>query len=220
MAGIDLICIGNPSFPEPYDAEQRLDEVVMAVVAAVDEGRLPIGRLEEAIDRVSALTAWLAAQEPALATGHDSGLGRDVARRALQVHGDVALRTRSMTILELAEGFGVAAGRRGREVGVALTRRDPSSIQVEVDSPEAVRAALVGANAREVVVLARLPRDEHSVRLLEETLAQRPDAVVVYLGLSDADAPGDRVICTHGGGRAVGEAVADLMMERLTEPVR
>ncbi|MFY9914391.1 MAG: glycoside hydrolase family 3 N-terminal domain-containing protein [Nocardioidaceae bacterium] len=218
-AGIDLVCIGNPSFPEPYDAEERLDEVVAAVVAAVDDGRLPIDRLEEAATRVADLTGWLAVQQPqpSARAADDSRLGRDVARRALLVRGDVALREAAPLVVEVSEGYGMAAGCRGRDVGEALVRRDPSTYRIDVDGPEAMREALAvaGAVGREVVVLAGQPRSAHTRRLLDEALAARPDAVMVYTGLPDADAPGDRVICTGGGGRAVGEATADVLTEQL-----
>ncbi len=217
LAGIDLLCIGNPSFPEPYDAEQRLDEVVAAVVAAVDDGRLPTDRLEEAGARVADLTRWLEAQQPTASTADESRIGREVARRALQVRGDVALRELAPLVVEISEGYGMAAGRRGRDVGAALVRRDPSAYRVEVDSQEELREALTvaGAVGREVVVLASQPRSADSLRLLGEALAARPDAVVVYTGLPDAAAPGERVICTSGGGRAVGEAAVDVLTGRL-----
>ncbi|MGA9344814.1 MAG: glycoside hydrolase family 3 N-terminal domain-containing protein, partial [Nocardioidaceae bacterium] len=219
QAGIDLICIGNPSFPEPYDAEERLDEVVAAVIAAVDDGRLAPDRLEEAAARVADLTGWLAGQQaqPSARAADDSRLGRDVARRALLVRGDVALREAAPLVVEVSEGYGMAAGCRGRDVGEALVRRDPSTYRIDVDGPEAMREALAvaGAVGREVVVLAGQPRSAHTRRLLDEALAARPDAVMVYTGLPDADAPGDRVICTGGGGRAVGEATADVLTEQL-----
>ncbi len=218
-AGIDLICIGNPSFPEPYDAEERLDEVVAAVVAAVVDGRLPPDRLEEAAARVADLNGWLAEQrlEPSVAAAHESRLGRDVARRALRVRGDVALRDVAPLVVEISDGYGMAAGHRGRGVGEALVHRDPSAYRIDVDGPEAMREALAvaGAVGREVVVLARQPRSEHTRRLLDEALAARPDAVMVYTGLQEADAPGDRVICTGGGGHAVAEATADILTGQL-----
>ncbi|WP_076263919.1 beta-N-acetylhexosaminidase [Intrasporangium flavum] len=50
-AGCDLLCIGSET------TEAELLAVVDAVVAAVDEGRLPVSRLEDAADRVALLSA-------------------------------------------------------------------------------------------------------------------------------------------------------------------
>ena len=36
-AGADLVCIGNPGYPEAYDADERLAVVVDAIVAAVEQ---------------------------------------------------------------------------------------------------------------------------------------------------------------------------------------
>jgi uncharacterized protein with PIN domain len=52
-AGVDLLCIGNPDFPDPYEAETVLDEVVDAVVRAVADGVVPVSRLEQAASRAA-----------------------------------------------------------------------------------------------------------------------------------------------------------------------
>ena len=69
-AGADLLCIGNPGYPETYDADERLAVVVDAIVAAVEQRRLGIDRLEEAAARVSALTDWLRARAVGGGPGH------------------------------------------------------------------------------------------------------------------------------------------------------
>ncbi|HEY2792219.1 MAG TPA: glycoside hydrolase family 3 N-terminal domain-containing protein, partial [Micromonosporaceae bacterium] len=55
IAGADLLCIGSRVELAEVDA------CVTAVLDAVADGRLPLERLQEASDRVAALSAWLAA---------------------------------------------------------------------------------------------------------------------------------------------------------------
>jgi hypothetical protein len=59
-----------------------------------------------------------------------------------------------------------------------------------------------------LVVLAR-----HVSQLPEVAaiVARRPDAVVVWSGI-DVEVPAERVVLTYGGGRAVAEAAADLVV--------
>ena len=79
-AGADLLCLGRDQDEDTYLA------VRAALVAAVTEGRLPAGRLEEAGTRVAALRSWLALRRPAAAarppTG-GSGSGRIAAQASL-----------------------------------------------------------------------------------------------------------------------------------------
>jgi beta-N-acetylhexosaminidase len=179
-AGADLLCIGNPGYPETYDADARLGLVVDAVVAAVDQGRLSVERLEQAAARVEALRAWLR-EEPAGAV-EDAGV---VAVRAVTRRGDV--RVHGPRVVDLGGAVNIAAGARDRHL------RD-----------------LLGATAGEgrLVVLASQPSQIPEVA---DLVRRHPDAVVVWSGI-DLEVPGDHVVLTHGGGRAVAEAAADLVL--------
>ena len=108
-AGADLVCIGNPGYPETYDADARLGLVVDAVVAAVEQGRLSVERLEQAAARVDALRAWLR-EEPAGAV-EDAG---DVAARAVTRRGDV--RVARPRVVDLGGAVNIAAGDRDRHL--------------------------------------------------------------------------------------------------------
>ncbi|MGA9746280.1 MAG: glycoside hydrolase family 3 N-terminal domain-containing protein, partial [Nocardioides sp.] len=55
LAGVDLLCVGNPAFPGGYDDAAALEEIVAAIVSAVEDGTLPLARLEEASARVASL---------------------------------------------------------------------------------------------------------------------------------------------------------------------
>ena len=169
-AGADLICIGNPGFPENYDADRQLGVVVDALVAAVHDGRLPADRLEQAAERVSRLRAWLA---------------DDVASRVVTSRGDV--RVDAPRVVDLGGAVNIAAGDRERHLRELLERRSGDG---------------------RTVVLARYPDQLPEVSRL---VAEQPDAVVVWSGI-DVDVPGDNVVLTHGGGRAVAEAAAALIL--------
>jgi beta-N-acetylhexosaminidase len=179
-AGADLICIGNPGYPESYDADARLALVVDAIVSAVDQGRLTADRLHEAAARVTALTTWLR-REPA--SGPENA--DDVAARVVTHRGDV--RVDAPHVLDLGGAVNVAAGDRDRHLREALERRSGDG---------------------RVVVLAR-----HASQLAEVAgiVERHPDAVVVWSGI-DIDVPGPNVVLTHGGGRAVAEAAARVIL--------
>lgn len=85
-AGVDLLCTGNPAFPDPYDDEAGYLEVRNAVVAARVDGVLDRRRVEEAGDRVAQLPVGREGADPAEVT-----VGADVARRVLDVAGDVQI---------------------------------------------------------------------------------------------------------------------------------
>jgi len=209
-AGTDLVCIGNPDFPELYDAEARLHLVVDAIVAAVQDGRLSTQRLEGAAARVQALATWTAEGRAGSRSGADLSVGSTVARRALRIRGDVAVR--APRVIDLAGAVNIAAGARDRHLCTALLRRDTGVDTVEVDGADELAKALVDSAGRDVVVLARTPHDPDTRALLDQVVASRPDAVIVQTGLADPAGTGTRVIWTHGGGRAVAEAAADLLL--------
>jgi beta-N-acetylhexosaminidase len=211
-AGVDLVCIGNPLFPERYDAEARLDEIVSAIEAAVHDDRLSIHQLEEAAARVGALTTWLDKHRPIEAEPPDLSVGAVAAARALQVTGDVRLPQPGPVVLDLGGEVNLAAGRQAARIGEALARRDPATSLVTVSGEADAAAALRVASGRAVVVLIRHPERAVPQAVLDAVRTVRPDAVVVATGPGGRGELGDRVVRTFGGGRAVAEGVADLIV--------
>lgn len=213
-AGVDLICIGNPSFPSAYDAEAVLGEVVEAVVAAVDDGSLSRERLEQAAARVADLVTWIATasggappDEPAV--GDDSrAVGRDVARRVVQSKGDVRVDGVPL-VIELDGPVNVAAGRQPSPFVAELRQRHPQLDVISFASESDVAAVPTGHSP--VVVVVGQRRDADTSAALHAVLAAAGDAVVVYTGLATDDDPGERTVHSFGGGRAMAEAVADLI---------
>lgn len=214
-AGVDLLCVGNPVFPEPYDEQAAVEELVAAVVAAVEDGTLSRARLEEAAERVRQLAAGVASSPPppVAADGPVArSLGVDVARRALRIHGDVAVRGDALVAVpRTAVGF--AAGRRESTLVSVLTGRRPAWKVAEVVTGQDVGAVLDQADGGSLVIVVDGRLDAEVAGLVRALLAGRPDAVVVYGGLAGTDDPGERTVHSFGGGRATAEAVAAAIVE-------
>ncbi|HSE69589.1 MAG TPA: glycoside hydrolase family 3 N-terminal domain-containing protein [Nocardioidaceae bacterium] len=209
-AGADLLCVGNPVFPDPYDDAAAVRELLDAIVAAVGTGDLPVDRLEEASHRVAALAAEVA-DRPATApvAGCD---GVEVARRALEVHGDVTL-TGEALVLDAQTPVGIAAGQRESALLTRLRQLRPEWEVAVVRDADQARAAVAGAGDRAVLLLAEGRPDATTRACLEQALAVRPDAVVVHGGPAGTSDHGERRVHTYGGGRATAEAVAGLVLE-------
>jgi len=210
-SGVDLICIGNPSFPEPYDAEQVLDEVADALEAAVEDGTLSRARLERAADRVAELAGWVRRAGGAEPSGTDRAVGAEVARRALATS-DVRLAGHPV-VVRVDGPANLAAGAQPSALVNELCRRRPGTAVLDVADP-AVLPGLTGRLAgRSVVVVVGGRREPMTASVVASVLAARPDAVVVYTGLPGAD-PGDRTVRTFDSGRAMAEAAADALLGR------
>ena len=108
-----------------------------------------------------------------------------VAARAVTSRGDV--RVAAPRVLDLGGAVNIAAGERERHLREALEQH---------------------AGEGRLVVLARQPSQLAEVARL---VAEHPDAVVVWSGI-DLEVPGTNVVLTHGGGRAVAEGAAALIL--------
>ena len=187
LAGADLLCLGA-------DKSVRLvDEIQAAIVAAVDSGRLPLARLEQAAERVAGLrTSGAAAAGEA--TAGDVRLA-EAAAAALLVEGTLPdLAGARVVTIETAANIAVGDvpwGLRPDEVvrpGQEAAYHGPVVIQVR----DAHRRPEVGATVDALVAAAS-------------------GAVVVEWGWPGRwDRPVPR-ICTRGYSRPGAEAVTDLL---------
>ena len=214
-AGVDLVCIGNPVFPESYDEEQVFEEVAAGLARAVEGRRLDLERLEEAAARVSELARWVRAPgaDPSLsavADGGDEPAGVRIARRSVHVRGDVVLA--ADPVVAVLEGAGNrAAGRSPNRLVAALADRFPATDVVATGTLADASAAVGKAVGRPLLVLVGEHPDEPTLRCRNALLAARPDAIVVYTGVARPDDSGDRTVHTYGGGRATAQALAELL---------
>ena len=216
-AGVDLVCIGNPCFPDPYDDVRVLDEVRDRVVAAVADGVLDVTRLEAAASRVAELGRWSALPPPDVGPqADDAALGADVARRVVESSGDVRLDGVPV-VVDLRTRTNVAAGRQPLRLLDVLSERVPGVTAVvlaaDVDPASAVTAGLP-ADSRPVVAVVDAPhRDVRQAAMLAALLTARPDAVTVLTGLPDGrQRLGWRWVRAWGAGRANAAAAADLLL--------
>lgn len=182
-AGADLLCLGA------RDGENTYRRALAAIVAAVEAGDLPLGRLEEAAARVDALHAWVASASSESTDG-DGGAGYSATRRAALTRDLVPLRN-APVLVELRGETNLAVGRARwdlagplAELGVApvVTVRVTSVPDAALD--DALGSMNGGAGGHPVVVVGRdVVRHPWQREVLGHVRAAVPDAVLVDLGL-------------------------------------
>ncbi|HET9610058.1 MAG TPA: glycoside hydrolase family 3 N-terminal domain-containing protein [Acidimicrobiales bacterium] len=153
-----------------------------------------------------------------------AAIGAEAAGRAVVVAGDPPVPIVGAHVVELDRPANVAAGSVPWGVAAALAALDPATTTARIaegDDP-AVRATLVAARGRPLVVVVRDPqRRPAQMAALRTLLAARPDAVAVDMGWPVA--PEQRPdaaawITSHGASRASGEVVARLLAGVLDRP--
>jgi beta-N-acetylhexosaminidase len=171
-AGVDAIIVGRDL------GEKDVAEIRAAIAASVPEERLA-----EAAERLRRVASGASSPR---ATEVDDGVGRDIARRALRVEGDVALDG-PVEIVVLGAAPNIAAG--------------PASYSLADMLPSTAGGQLV------LVV-----RDAHRHPWMRERVQAHPEAIVVETGLPYWHPPAARAyLATYGGSRASLEAVAELL---------
>ncbi|HEY0716699.1 MAG TPA: glycoside hydrolase family 3 N-terminal domain-containing protein [Streptosporangiaceae bacterium] len=234
-AGVDLLCLGRDTSEDVYHA------IIAALSEAARSGRLPAGRLEDAADRVARLRAWLAARpeiRPASGTASGTQIGLQAARRALQRFGERPSLTNPV-IVEVEPRGNIAVGRAAWGLGpwapAGAVRRiaaaplaaavvgqagfAPVPIPLEEGekpAEEATAADLLAAAAGRSLVL--VIRDAHrspaTQNLVTSVLADRPDAVVVEMGLPEwqpAAGSYGAYLATWGAARVNAQAAAEVL---------
>jgi beta-N-acetylhexosaminidase len=246
-AGADAICLGGG--PKEEDAFLYLRD---ALVWAVRERRLPEERLHEAAERCRALSRWAAAErapKPAQdAAAADrvalAAIGRDAARRALRIRGELKPITAPAHVVEFSPLVSIAVDT-STPWGLAAPVADllPGTTSVRITAPTAgteskglMTVAVVDQNAaidvapvlteaagRPLILAVRdLNRNPWMANAVDAIVKDRPDAVVVELGLphgrvDDLVARGVTVIETFGAARVCGIAAAEALTGRQAE---
>ena len=192
-AGADALCLGA-------EVDDRLVESTHgAILEAVTSGRLTSERLLEAAARVDELAVW--ARKPS-AEAPRRGLGADVARRALEVKGEVRISGQPL-VLDLRPTASIAAGEVMHSLGDVLEASE--TIVLVEGEPVAVPPS----DGRPVVIVLRdAHRHEWERAAAERLLRDASEAVVVEVGLPLWRPEGVPWIATHGSGRANLEAAA------------
>jgi beta-N-acetylhexosaminidase len=213
-AGADAICVGGGLADD--ETVRRLRD---ALVAAVRSGELPEERLAEAAERVRALARWTAsAAGPGGDRTTDAGIGLLAARRALTVTGaeGFAPLTEPPYVAAFTPVANIAVGDETPwGVAAELARLLPGTRTGSFTGEKGGRSALEAAGSRRIVAVVR---DEHRhpwmAAALDILLTQRPDTIVVEMGVPQAPARGILHIATHGASRVCGRAAAEVIAGR------
>jgi beta-N-acetylhexosaminidase len=138
------------------------------------------------------------------------------ARRAVQAEGSVRIDGNPV-VVQLRSTPSQAAGVVPWGVADPLTRLGVRVTALELDGPPAnLEGILGGAAARSLVLVVRnLHRHPWMAALAEAVLAQRPDAILVEMGLPACrPAAAAAYLATHGASRVCGIAAAEVLLGR------
>jgi beta-N-acetylhexosaminidase len=204
LAGADALCVGG-SFTD----EGKLDELVDALAAAVESGRLPVERVAEAAARTAALGVT-----PPVRTGYDRDIGLVAARRGLVVTGSPAL-TAPPLVLDLVVAPSIAVGDVPWGLGPVLAELLPGTSVLRVAERDGVTAETVAERAagRPVVVVTRDAQRYPWVADLVGQLAKLGlDLIRVETGVPGPDLGVAARVDTHGGARVCLRAAAEYLV--------
>jgi beta-N-acetylhexosaminidase len=207
-AGADLLLVGAE------DGEEHCAAIRRAVTDAVRRGDLTEGRLHEAAGRVRALRQRQAARAAGPVPGGDPGAV--AARRALRLRG-VSPLTGPAVVVELRGEANMAVGdaRWGLAEPLAGLGLLAEAVSVRDGDP---RPAAVAARAQGrplVVVVRDAHRRPEQRGWVQALLVQRPDAVLVALGMpDDAGLTAGPAVVTHGAARVLAQAAAEALAGR------
>jgi beta-N-acetylhexosaminidase len=223
-AGTDLLCLGRDVTEDGYRA------VRSALCDAALSGELPNRRREQAAARVGALRARLAglrgiAQAPGTAAAGGatgtaggsgdagSGIGLHAARLALRLTGprpDLA----DPVVFEVEPLPNLAAGDAHWGLAGWVPAENLHRVPGQPPDPHRAAAGLLKAAAGRSLVL--VVRDAHrspaTQALVMSVLAERPDTVLIEMGLPYWRPPAQACqayLATHGASRASAQAAAE-----------
>ncbi|MFX0537198.1 glycoside hydrolase family 3 protein [Ornithinimicrobium sp. Y1847] len=204
-AGVDLVCVGNPVFPQEYDAEADVLALARAVEAAIEDGSLAANRVAEAADRVRHLGARQAERRRAAEPVEQSAdavpeLGLRAAAAAIDVTGTIPALTLPVIVGASSSG-NMASGAR-QEVVLSVLARHLEGTVVDLSDAAEIDSQVI------VVVDDHTPFDDDTV----SALLHHAD-VVVHTGIRDL-APGSvdgALVRTFSGGLASALAAASVL---------
>ncbi len=210
IAGTDLLCLGRDQDHLSFLA------VRAALLEAVQAGRLPGQRLEEAAARVTELRAWTAAQAGLKAvTGADATtIGLAAARRAIAVEGSLPVLRRPL-VIQLVPPSNLAVGAVPWGLRPWLTDdsyREISTGTSADELPGLVTRLLAEADGRSLVVVVRdAHRHPMATEAVSRLVAARPDTVVLEMGLPIWRPAAGRYLASYGAARSNSRAAAEVL---------
>ncbi|HEX2418353.1 MAG TPA: glycoside hydrolase family 3 N-terminal domain-containing protein [Micromonosporaceae bacterium] len=214
-AGADVLCIGAK-----VDAD-LMATTAAAVVAAVREGRIPTSRLEQAVERTTALAATPPASGPGISPAQAFHLAVSAARRALRVEGSLP-RLDGPLLVQIDSPATIAAGELPWGIAPYLDNglgngAAADLVRVRPDDGTTAERLLASGRDRQILVVSR---DTHRHRfardLVTQLTAHHRDVVLVEMGWPAAWRPeGLRAyLATYGSSRANARAAAEALLAR------
>ena len=198
QAGADLLCIG---------AEVDLDlieRIIASIVDAVNDGGIPLPRLEEAASRCASL-ALVGTHK---ASPHPT-LGYDAARRAVLVEGSLE-GFESPYVVRLFATHTIAEGK----VPWGLEPHLNGTPQLSVFADETTAEELIrAAGGRPIVLVGRHTHRFAATRELAEKLAAMHPLAIVEMGWPSSWRPNGvkAFVTTYGASHANGRAAAEIL---------
>jgi beta-N-acetylhexosaminidase len=210
-AGADCVLISH-SFEV---ARRSID----AIVSAVESGTVPLTRLQEAYERVSALRAALHPPLALDAKPPHAGIGREIGRRAVTLlRGDPHARADESIVLtfegattEGVQGFHSEHAQLGGDLGLQQLR-----LSLDPEAPDA-RAAITRlreTGKRPIVLMRRAHVYRKQRDAVDAVLDAFPDALVVSTRepFDGFELPKARnVICTYGDDAPSIQGLSDVI---------
>jgi beta-N-acetylhexosaminidase len=198
VAGADCVLISHS-----IDiAQQSIDRIV----AAVESRHLPLARLQEAHDRVSALRASLQAPLSMDAAAPYAGVGREIGARAVTVIRGEARADAAQSIVLTFEGTTVEGVQGLHAEHAALPAPVPlQQLRLPLDPDQAdagaALAQLSKSGKRPIVLMRRAHVYAKQFDAVQRVLREFPDALIVstrepFDALSLAQA--NHLLCTYG----------------------
>ena len=178
IAGADAIETGALDYPE------LVQDIPIAIAAALDSGRLTLDRLEEAARR----TAELATLGDPGAAGDDQTLA-DLGRRCVEVTGRLP-RMSAPLVVECRPPGGMASGELPWSLADPLAELVAGSQALDVTGPVDPTALLARAGGRTLVAVVRDPDRHEWQRTVLDAAAAHDSAVVVDVGWPSLLPPG------------------------------
>ncbi|AUG79620.1 sugar hydrolase [Kitasatospora sp. MMS16-BH015] len=220
-AGADAICVGGGLADEETVLHLR-----DAIVEAVRAGRLGEDRLAAAAERVRSLGSWARIEAQGELVEPDLAIGLQAARRALRVVRAPGRPAAPVTERPYVASFspqaniavgdetpwGVAGMLAARLPGTRSASFGPAAAATPADLDALTAQVLAGAEGRRLVLVVRdTHRHAWMAAALARLVAARPDALVVEMGVPQAEPVGALHIATHGAARVCGLAAVEVL---------
>ncbi|MGF3057300.1 glycoside hydrolase family 3 N-terminal domain-containing protein [Microbacterium sp. YY-01] len=210
-AGVDLVCIGNPTNPgaaaRPDQDEHDYREALDAVVDALATGRLSTERIEQAHARVAALAAQAAQRRSAASGNHpplDTAELHRIAQASVRIHGTPWTHPdQPVPVLDIRRHSTLAVDSTSNHVARALAAGGPiSRVHPDVQKNGTLRDELsellsadtsvdpAPAAGPVVVVVDRFELGSPQRELVRAFAREHDDLTVVNVGPYCTDASG------------------------------